>query len=211
MNTNNKKYMGIVSHLESCLERYGDNHLGVDWPNLKDATTRYKIMLEVIQQNTSCDITLLDFGCGASHLYEYVIQNKLTYINYSGLDLSEKFINLSKSKFPHNQYYYLDILDKEVDLPVFDYVVMNGVFTEKVNLSFEDMLDYFQLLICEVFKYAKVGIAFNAMSKQVDWERDDLFHLPLDVLASFLTKEISRNFIIRNDYGLYEYTTYIYK
>src|SRR5260221_3771151 len=27
-----KKYLAIVSHYESCLERHGDTHLGVDWP-----------------------------------------------------------------------------------------------------------------------------------------------------------------------------------
>jgi len=49
------------------------------------------------------------------------------------------------------------------------------------------------------------------MSKHVDWEREDLFHLPFDVLARFLTRMVTRNFVIRNDYGLYEYTTYVYR
>jgi hypothetical protein len=48
------------------------------------------------------------------------------------------------------------------------------------------------------------------MSKHVDWEREDLFHLPFDTLAAFLKQELSGNFVIRNDYGLYEYTTYVY-
>ena len=30
------------------------------------------------------------------------------------------------------------------------------------------------------------GIAFNVMTKHVDWERDDLFHLPFDQLAEWL-------------------------
>lgn len=54
-------------------------------------------------------------------------------------------------------------------------------------------------------------MAFNVMSKNVDWEREDLFHMPLDELSAFLTSSISRNFIIRNDYGLYEYTVYVYR
>jgi hypothetical protein len=49
------------------------------------------------------------------------------------------------------------------------------------------------------------------MSKHVDWEREDLFHLPFDRLTSFLTNRLSRHFVIRHDYGLYEYTTYVYK
>ncbi len=54
-------------------------------------------------------------------------------------------------------------------------------------------------------------MAFNVMSKHVDWEREDLFHLPFDTLAEFLKKELTRNFVFRNDYGLYEYTTYVYR
>ncbi|MFT6034498.1 MAG: hypothetical protein ACI9XJ_000064 [Marivirga sp.] len=62
-----------------------------------------------------------------------------------------------------------------------------------------------------LFSKIEKGMAFNVMSKAVDWERWDLFHLSTDVLIDFLAKEVSRNFIIRNDYGLYEYTVYIYK
>ena len=55
------------------------------------------------------------------------------------------------------------------------------------------------------------GVAFNVMSKHVDWERDDLFHLPFDEMAGFVTRNLTRNFVIRNDYGLFEYTVYLYR
>jgi hypothetical protein len=61
-----------------------------------------------------------------------------------------------------------------------------------------------------LFGIAEVGIAFNVMSKHVEWERDDLFHVPFDVLAEFVIADLTRNFVFRNDYGLYEYTTYVY-
>ena len=73
------------------------------------------------------------------------------------------------------------------------------------------MFSYFKQLSTRVFKYAAVGMAFNVMSKHVDWEREDLFHLPFDTLAEFVRKELTRNFVFRNDYGLYEYTTYVYR
>src|SRR5439155_23075753 len=96
-------------------------------------------------------------------------------------------------------------------IPNFYYIVMTGVFTEKCELSFDEMFSYFKRLTAKVFEHAEVGIAFNVMSKQVDWERDDLFHLPFDMLASFLSQKLSRNFVIRHDYRLYEYTTYVYR
>lgn len=207
-----KNYLGIVSHYESCLEKHGDTHLGVDWPKKEDVETRYRVMLDVIKPHPAGKtIRLLDFGCGASHLYEYVVRQKTTNIEYAGVDLSEKFVQLSKNKFPANAYYCLDVLENDARLPSFDYIVMNGVFTEKRELSFADMLVYFKRIIGKLFLHADAGIAFNVMSKQVEWERDDLFHLPLDTLADFLTKELTRNFVIRNDYGLFEYTTYVYR
>ena len=205
-----KQYLRIIDHYESCLKQHGDNHKGVDWPNQEDANTRYQVMLDIIKQSSN-PVTLLDFGCGASHLYEFIKAQKKQFIQYSGLDLSNKFITLSRTKFPSNTYYCLDILEDSSQLPEFDYIVMNGVFTEKRELSFEDMFSYFKQTILQIFPKTSVGLAFNVMSKQVDWERDDLFHLPLDCLANFLTKEVSRNFVIRNDYKLYEYTTYVYQ
>ena len=66
-------------------------------------------------------------------------------------------------------------------------------------------------LLPRVFAAARVGMAFNVMSKHVDWERDDLFHVPYDMLAAFLKANVSRHFQFRADYGLYEYTTYVYR
>jgi len=208
---NVKSYMSIVRHYESCLEEYGDTCKGVDWPNEADAQTRYRIMLEVIKADPTGPVSLLDFGCGASHLYNYILRQRFDHIAYSGLDLSAAFIDLSQRKFPSVHYYNLDILDDSASLPEFDYIVMNGVFTEKRELSFEEMLNYFKEIVTRVFNKAKIAIAFNVMSPYVDWEREDLFHLSLDVLAGFLVKELGRDFVIRNDYGLYEYTAYVYR
>jgi SAM-dependent methyltransferase len=207
-----KQYDSIVSFCESCLERFGDNYLGVGWTKGQSETdTRYRVMLDVIKGPAPNALRLLDFGCGASHLYEYILRNNVDCIEYSGLDISTTFIRLSQSKFPHIQYYHLDILENASALPRFDYIIMNGVFTAKCELSFDAMFSYFQEVLVRVFAKAHIGVGFNVTSKQVDWERDDLFHLPFDTLASFLTKHISRNFVFRHDYGLYEYTTYVYR
>lgn len=206
-----KKYLEIIEHYEACLANHGDTYLGVDWPNAEDADTRYRVMLELIRKPNLPVVRLLDFGCGASHLYEHILANGINGIEYMGLDLSSKFVELSRKKFPHNCYLCADILEEPEVVPASDYIVMNGVFTEKRGLTFDEMLAYFELMLKAAFTKAQLGIAFNIMSKQVDWERDDLFHLPFDTLARFLIRSLTRNFIIRNDYGLYEYTAYVYR
>jgi SAM-dependent methyltransferase len=207
-----RPYRGIVDHYERCLERHGDTHLGVDWPNESEALKRYEIMLDVIRPAFSARQTsVLDFGCGASHLYDFILSRGIDTIDYSGLDISPKFIELSKRKFPQNKYYCVDVLEPGSTIPEFDYITMNGVFTEKRELSFDEMMAYFQELVRSVFEAARIGIAFNVMSKHVDWERDDLFHVPFDSMAAFLKQSLSRNYVFRADYGLFEYTTYVYK
>ena len=205
-----ESYMNIIRHYEDCLEKHGDSHLGVDWPNKEDADKRYGVMLDLIKEKNE-PVSLLDFGCGAGHLYEYIRRNEIEGIEYSGLDISEKFIGLCKEKYPEVDLILADILTEPDAVRDFDYIVMNGVFTEKRELPYNEMLDYFKQLVKAVFSKARKGLAFNVMSKDVDWERDDLFHLSFDELSKFLTEEVNRNFVIRNDYGLYEYTVYIYK
>ncbi len=204
------KYKTIIGHYEACLARHGDSHLGVDWPNQEDAEKRYRVMLEVVRENHP-GITILDFGCGASHLYAYLRRSSFAGLDYHGLDASPSFCELSRRKYPHIEYTCLDVLAAPGRLGEFDYIVMNGVFTEKRELTFEEMFEYFKDVMRAVFPKARRGLAFNVMSKAVDWEREDLFHLPTDALISFLVGELSRHFVIRNDYGLYEYTVYVYK
>ena len=203
-------YKSIIRHYESCLALHGDTHRGVDWPNAYDAGIRYRVMLDVVRSNGGPK-TLLDFGCGASHLYQYILDNDVQGLCYAGLDASRAFIDLSERKYPENNYICLDVMIEPNKLEMYDYVVMNGVFTEKCELSFDAMYDYFVKVLTIVFTKVRVGMAFNVMSKQVDYERNDLFHVPIEKLTNFLVKYLSRHYIVRNDYGLYEYTVYVYK
>jgi SAM-dependent methyltransferase len=201
-------YLKLAEHYDKCFKKYGDTHLGVDWPKLEDTFKRYDMMLGVIKDESP--ITLLDFGCGTASLNGYIEFLKIKNIKYSGLDINESFCTTSKLKFPNNDFYCLDIL-KNNDIPNFDYIVCNGPFTEKRELSQQEMMEFFTNVIKKLWDNCNKGIAFNLMSKHVDWEREDLFHVSLDELGWFLKSNLTRNFIIRNDYGLYEYTTYVYK
>lgn len=205
------RYRVIVDHYESCLEKHGDSHLGVDWPKLEDCDKRYRVMLEVVRESGGDPRTLLDFGCGAAHLYEYMLRHGVRGLDYSGLDLGASFVALARKKFPERSFLHVDVLDPVAELPEFDYIVMNGVLTEKRSLDFDEMWSYTQRLLTRLFARTRVGLAFNVMSKHVDWERAELFHLPFDLLAAFLRRELTRNYVFRNDYGLYEYTTYLYR
>lgn len=213
MTDQGKAYRSIVEFCEGKLREHGDNYLGVGWTRRQeDADARYQVMLDIAGSAAhQGPQTLLDFGCGASHLLDYMRARDIGGIEYSGLDVSDEFIRLSRSKNPGVVYHQLDVLETPDALPEYDWIIMNGVFTAKVALSFDEMWSYFERLLRIVYGKARRGVAFNVMSTQVEWERDDLFHVPMDLLAEFLSKEISRHFVLRHDYGLYEYTAHVYR
>ena len=127
-----KPYLSIIAFCEGWLTKHGDNALGVGWPR-GDAEVRYRVMLDLIRPSSS-PVTLLDFGCGASHLYEYILKNGIDRVRYSGLDLSDRFLELSRRKFPHVTYHRVDVLDPAAaTMPSFDYVVMNGIFNLNIR------------------------------------------------------------------------------
>ncbi|MGB1129426.1 MAG: class I SAM-dependent methyltransferase [Haloferula sp.] len=194
----------ICDHYEACFQKHGDTPQGVDWPNEQDAITRYRVMLDVARLKPREETaSLLDFGCGTGALLDYMQRHEIEGFSYSGLDLSRAFVEAARHKHPSNDFYQLDILENPDTIPQFDYVIMNGVFTEKLGISYEAML-------AAVFSKCRVGMAFNVMSKHVDWEREDLFHVPFDTMAALLKARLTRHVSFRFDYGLYEYTVYAY-
>ena len=204
-------YKSIIDHYESCLDRHGTDqpHLAVDWPNAKDADSRYEKMLEIVPVTDPC--TLLDFGCGLSGLKTHLDRTNRDYINYTGLDISKKFVDESQKLFPRVEYLHCDILKHRVERQ-WDWVICNGVLTEKRELSFGEMWSYARDLLLTLFGLCRQGMTFNVMSNYVDYQKDFLFHLPVTQAVEFVASHLSRKFVIHHmNYGLYEYTFYVYR
>lgn len=200
-------YLQLAEHYAACFAQHGATPKGVDWPKAEDALTRQRVMLGVVRETPA---SLIDIGCGYGALRE-VIQADGLSLEYSGLDLNEPMLEAARARHPGVSFERRDILANPLPESSFDYAVMNGVFTEKRGLSFEAMEEFAQAMILAAFRTCRKGLAFNVMRAQVDWQRDDLFHMPYDRLAEFLTRRVSRHFTFRADYGLYEYTAYVYR
>jgi SAM-dependent methyltransferase len=205
----------MVEYCEEWLERHGDSPQGVGWTRPSQVRGRYRAMLDLVRRDevgkVGEPVELLDFGCGAAHFYEFLVEEPLPGLRYTGLDLSDRYLGLSRAKHPDVEFIKLDVLQPSGPLPSFDYVVMNGIFTSKAELGYDEMWQYLRRLVSATFPMARKGLAFNVMTTHLDWERDDLFHVPFDQMASFVRDELSQHFAFRQDYGAYEYTTYVYR
>ena len=202
----------IAARNEEALELHGDSLLSVGYTRSPDvAEERYSLMLGVIRERSE-RVSVLDLGCGLAHMLDHIAAHpQLAGVDYSGLDISPQYIEAARARHPDAKLMLLDVLDDGVDLPQYDYVIINHLFNWRGELSREDMLRYWKRMISVAWEHSQRGIAFNVMSKIVDWERDDLFHLPFDEMARFVSAHLSRHFVIRHDYDAYEYTTYVYR
>ncbi len=202
---------GLAEHYESCFLEHGRTPKGVDWPNAEDLATRFEVMLGVVRERDR-PVALLDLGCGPGLLVDHLERTqRRPDFDYTGIDLSEPMLASARLAWPGLSFERRDVLADPLPERAFDYVILNGVLTERVTAAREEMIAFATELLAAAFSAARVGIAFNVMSKLVDWEREDLFHWGFDEMAGALAPRLSRHMHIRADYGLREYTAYVYR
>ena len=202
----------ISAACEEDLATYGDSYRGAGYTKSpQEAVERYALMLEVVRE-TDTPLTILDLGCGLAHMLDFMAaSSRYQHLRYVGLDISPRYLAVAQARHPRHEFLLMDVLSNDEALPIVDYVVLNGVFNYRGPIEQSRMVEYWEQLTTIAYRHCRHGIAFNVMSSLVDWERDDLFHLPIDVMAGFVWKHLSRHFVIRHDYQAYEYTTYVYR
>lgn len=171
---------------------------------------RYKNMAKIIR-NKNIKNSLLDIGCGYTGFYEYIVTKKLN-IEYTGIDICEDMINYANNKYGSLINLICgDILEYKFDRK-FDYIICNGVLTQKLEATISEMEEYVYNIISLMWNMCNRGggIVFNIMTSQVDFMAENLYYKsPLEMLAFCM--QLTRNFQLDQSYNLYEYTVYLYK
>jgi len=197
------------------LANYGATPKGLLWPNAPDLATRFEVLLGGInfQRYTRVNrIKLLDLGCGPGLLLDYLNENQLIdLVDYTGVDVLEADLLEARSRWPDYRFELRDVRDCPFDEHRFDYCIVCGVFTGKFEVTYAEMEAMAQEILRAVWPSVTIGLGFNVMSKHVDWERDDLFHWPLDNIMAFCKAHLSRHASFRLDYGLWEVSTIVLK
>jgi dTDP-4-amino-4,6-dideoxygalactose transaminase len=203
----------LVRIFDQRLLGLGDTPQGAYWPSEADRHTRFDIMLDVLQSRPDVPVVLCDLGCGTGELLAHLRRRGVGNVSYVGVDRSKVALSHARRKFPDVTFIEMDVNapDADLDQIACDYMVVNGLFTAKFDLSHDEMWAFLVSTITRVWPKIRRGLAFNVMSKIVDWERDDLFHLPLDDAAKLLHRLAGRRVRFRADYGLYEYTAFAFK
>jgi SAM-dependent methyltransferase len=209
----NNDWSVLVSHYERCLARHGATPKGVDWPNADDLATRFAILSSVVDGGAATGRpVVLDLGCGPGFLLDYLrAAGRLESVEYRGIDLSPLMVESARKRWPDRDISCRDIIRNPLAPQSVDFVIINGVLTERQELSHDAMTGLAEALVAAAFAAARVGIAFNAMNRHVDWQRPELFYWGFDALGAFLHQRVSRHYAFRADYGLYEFAAFVWR
>ena len=198
----------LRSHYSEKYLKYGATSEGVDWgsdPTL--AKIRQEKMLGIIKGKDRT--SLLDVGCGYGHMAEIILEKQLP-ISYCGIDVVDEMINSARKIYPEFTFYNGDYLVENSKR--YDYLICNGVLTQKLTASILDMNVFAQELIAKMYAFADKGVAFNIMNTHVNFQRDNLYYRNPVELIGWCTSELTPHLVLDSAYKLwYEYTVYLYK
>jgi len=199
----------LHDHYRNTFLKYGATSKGVDWGDKEwTAELRQAKMLEVIKDTAGNTVSLLDVGCGYGALAD-VIKGCQRNVAYAGIDVVAEMISEAKKRHPDCEFISGDIM--EVDIGKHDYVVCNGILTQKLETTNLEMDQFANKLIKRMFELCNVAIAFNVMSTKVNYFSNNLYYRNPAELFSWCVSEVSESIKLDHSYPLYEYTIYLYR
>jgi len=200
----------LAEHYAEKFSAHGATSEGVDWgPDEAKAFLRYDKMLSVADFANGKRASLLDVGCGYGGLRQYASSRNID-LDYTGIDVAANMTEWARANLPDASFIHGDVLDHKFDRE-FDYVVCNGILTQKLEASGIEMDQFAARLIRRMFSLCTIGAAFNVMTTKVNYTVDNLYYRDPAELFSWCLNEITPHVKLDHSYPLYEYTVYLYR
>ena len=126
----NNTYKSILDHYSKLYKKFGDTPASLGWPKGKQ-DIRFQVMLEIGNVKNS---KILDIGCGFGDFGKYLKFKKIK-IDYTGVDINPKFIEIAKIKNPKFRFQVRDI-EEEKYKQKFDWVFAIGTTNKAGSYSY---------------------------------------------------------------------------
>ena len=203
----------LQAHYAGCFANHGPTVQGVDWgSDAERHLASQRRMLAVMRHGeagTPTRPSLLDVGCGYGNLYELARELKVE-VDYHGIDLCADMVTAARTRHPAAGWHVGDLLGFAKPRS-FDYLVSNGVLTQKLDVSFPDMDRYARSLVRAMFDACRCGIAFNVMTTRVNFTQSHLYYKNPVELLGWCMEEITPCVRLDHGYRAYDYTLYLYR
>lgn len=179
-------------------EKYGQSKETLGWFKGKQ-DLRYNALIDHLPLSVN---SILDIGCGFSDGLDFILK-KFPDISYTGVDLVPEFIEVSKMRFPDQNFYCADYTRIHLD-GQYDALIASGIFNFNTGRNIQEVI--------QIFEYTKENriryLAFDLLSNNVDYTMPDNFYYdPEEIIA--IVKKFSRRFNICHLDQPFEFSVFV--
>lgn len=182
----------LAAHYSQLASRHGDSPLTGQWADSETQEARLKILCDFVQES---DAKVLDLGCGTGQMLDVLRRDRGFEGEYVGYDLSPEVVEVAERRFPSLRFEIRNILIDGVTED-FDYILMSGIFNNRMHDNWKLMTTILEL----VFPRARRTVAFNALSRYVDYMEADLYYVDPGEVFRFCKEKLSPLVVLRHDY-----------
>jgi hypothetical protein len=194
----------LIEQYQRAFAEHGDTPAGVLWPRGRQA-----VRFDALTRHFSSDgFSVLDYGCGLSHLKEYLDQRFKQY-KYYGADLVPEFVLASAAKYPDAS---VELVQSHADmLEAVDHVVISGAFNIIDGADRIAYIERVQAALLHLFGLARISLSVNFMTDRVDFVQPHALHMNVEEIVGFTRRKLSPRLRVDESYMPYEFTLVVLK
>jgi trans-aconitate methyltransferase len=193
-----KIHDSIIKHYSTLYKKYGSSPKSLGWLNGRQSV-RFDVISQIGIKNKD---SVLDIGCGFGDFFGY-LQYKKIKVDYHGIDINEKFLDLAREKYPKALFEVRDIQTNKIKKK-YDWVVATGITNYATNYN------YLKKILEEMFKISKKGVVMDFITDYVDYKDKDIFYSSPEKMFQY-AKNLTKRVTLRHDYIPFEFCLYLFK
>ncbi|UCG77751.1 MAG: class I SAM-dependent methyltransferase [Nitrospirota bacterium] len=180
----------LISFYDRHLRDFGDHPQAVRWTP-SGQMSRFEALLTMAGDISGKKV--LDFGCGKGDLYGFLAGRGII-TRYTGIDINSNMIELASKKYPEASFSVVDIEEENIS-EKFDIIFACGVF----NLLIAGIEESMHRVLKKLYSLCRGAMHINLLSYDIPARDPQLFYVrPLDI-TGFTTKELSTDYMLRDD------------
>lgn len=185
------------------LAEHGATPEGMGWGSAAAQQARFEQLLKLVPAGESA--TLIDYGCGYGALADLLCKRNIP-LEYWGYDVSP--IAVAAATARHFGNLSVHFVTEQSSLPQADYCVASGIFNLRLDTGDDEWLAYIHETVAAMWRLARRGIAFNALTSysDADKKRPDLYYTDPCAMFDHCKRTLSPHVALLHDYGFWDFT-----
>lgn len=201
----------LVSHYSALLREHGVTPAAVQYADEATQFRRFEVLSEIADIRAA---KVLDLGCGTGDLLRYLRSKRDFRGEYVGYDITPDMVQAARERFSGDARARFEHRDIVAEAPTerFDYAFVSGIFNNQIGQTQEWVQD----ILRKIAACTSMGIAFNGLSRYVDYCDPGLYYMVPEDIFRFCKEQLSPRVTLRHDYEIkpgvlpYEFAVYVY-